>query len=64
MSELTELEIKQKAVVDTEAVAAAAYSVAHATYYFAPYAARAADATDALIKSRLDLSNYLKEQEK
>ena len=58
------LEQLEKNVKDTEVVAAAAYSVAHATYYFAPYAARAADATDALKKAELELSNYLKDKDK
>ena len=63
MSKLTKLETLQKAVEDATSVAVSAYSVDHATYYAAPYDALASDATDALIKARLDLSNYLKEKD-
>ncbi len=64
MSKLTKLETLQKAVVDTEAAleaAAAAYAAADTAYGDAhvDYIA----AWSAFSKARLDLNNYLKEQD-
>jgi len=52
---MSELEIKQKAVVDTKA--------AHATYYFAPYDAAAAYAAAAYRKAKRELNEYLELQD-
>ena len=60
---MTELERLMEKVEDASSVAVSAHYVAHATYYAAPYAARAADATDALKKAELELFKYLEEQD-
>ena len=75
---MTELERLQKALVDAEAVAAAALTednIADYALYVADETARAADeaadvatqtladAHDALIKAKRDLANYLKEKD-
>ena len=63
MTDLTKLGQLQKAVEEATSVAVSAYVVAHANYYASPYDAHASDATDVLMKARLDLNNYLKEQD-
>ena len=69
MSKLTKLERLEKAVVDTEAAYGVAYAASDAAYdvAYAAYAAAWDDAWDAAydawVKAKLDLSNYLKEQQ-
>ena len=63
MWNLTKLETLEKAVVDTETVSDAAHKAQEDAWDTdAAYDDAVADAYDAWVKAKLDLSNYLKEQ--